>query len=173
MDTKNHPDPRTLVVVLLVFNTLLLGVGGFLVTVLIGVFSVLALATIGKPRVMVGALVWMVGTALLFLLPLYGGENAFLAVLSMIGYWANKFAVTISLGIYAINAIRPGELIAALNKIRAPQFIVIPVAVMLRFFPVVRQELTAVVDALSLRGVKVGPQLIWHPLRTIEYLLVP
>lgn len=70
----------------------------------------------------------------------------------------------------AVVSIRVGELMAALERLRLPRQLVIPVAVVLRFIPTVREESAAVASAMTGRGIslwRVGPSA-W-----LEYRLVP
>ena len=57
---------------------------------------------------------------------------------------------------------------------RLPGEVVIPMAVMFRFVPTMTEEWQAVSQALRLRGLgATGIHSILHPMRLLEYLLVP
>ncbi|WP_419820769.1 energy-coupling factor transporter transmembrane component T [Anoxybacterium hadale] len=66
------------------------------------------------------------------------------------------------------------EFMAAMNRIHVPKKLVIPLAVMLRYLPVVREDWRFIKDAMRLRDVSptlVG--LIIHPAMTLECVYVP
>lgn len=66
------------------------------------------------------------------------------------------------------------DLIKVLEKMKVPSFIVLPLAVTLRFIPTIRIEYLAIKDAMKVRGISLGWKDIFiHPNKKIEYLLVP
>ena len=66
------------------------------------------------------------------------------------------------------------EYMAAFEKFKIPNVIVIPLTVMFRFFPTVQEEWRCIRLAMSFRGIKLGASgLILHPVKTIEYIIVP
>lgn len=81
-----------------------------------------------------------------------------------------RLAPGLFLGYVAVISIQVGELMAALERLHTPHQIVIPVTVVLRFIPTVKEEFAAVAGAMSARGITlrhVGP-VTW-----VEYRLVP
>jgi energy-coupling factor transport system permease protein len=62
-----------------------------------------------------------------------------------------------------------GEAVAVFKKMHVPDVFALPVTFMLRFLPTVRNEFANVFAALHLRGL-LSPR---HPLRAIEYIIVP
>ena len=82
--------------------------------------------------------------------------------------------VVIGIGTWVVVSTRPSELTAAMLRLRFPRAVVVPAVVMLRFIPTVFQEIKAITEAQRLRGVFPGAWgTLTHPLRTVEYLLVP
>lgn len=63
----------------------------------------------------------------------------------------------------------PGEAVAVFKKMHVPDTFALPVTFMLRFLPTVKNEFASVFAALHLRGL-LSPR---HPLRAIEYIIVP
>ena len=61
------------------------------------------------------------------------------------------------------------EFVAAMERVRLPQRVIIPFAVVFRFFPTVLEEYRSICDAMRLRGVG------WRsgPVALVEYRLVP
>lgn len=62
------------------------------------------------------------------------------------------------------------DLIKAMERLKVPIYIVLPLAVTLRFIPTIQVEYRAIRDALRVRGLKIG---ILKPIKSVEFLLVP
>ena len=55
-----------------------------------------------------------------------------------------------------------------------PVKVIIPFAVFFRFLPTVTDEWEGIRKAMAFRGISLSPaQIITHPFRTIEYVLIP
>ena len=57
------------------------------------------------------------------------------------------------MGYYLISTTTVSEFVAAMERMHIPQKIVIPVSVVFRFFPTVREEYAAIRDAMKMRGI--------------------
>lgn len=97
-------------------------------------------------------------------------QGALNLILMIIASLFSRFVPGLIMGYYLISTTRISELIAALEKIRLPQQIVIPFAVMMRFFPTVIEENAAIRDAMRMRGIRLGGAKAGAML---EYRLVP
>lgn len=80
------------------------------------------------------------------------------------------FAPGIAMGYFVVITTTVSEFIAAMEKIRIPKQVTIPMSVMFRFFPTVMEEWSAINDAMRMRGIrmrggKAGAML--------EYRLIP
>lgn len=66
------------------------------------------------------------------------------------------------------------EFMTAMNRLRLPRAITIPLAVMLRYVPAIREDWGYIQDAMRMRGVSPSIKgLLAHPGRTIECVYVP
>ncbi|WP_176702764.1 energy-coupling factor transporter transmembrane component T family protein [Actinomyces vulturis] len=102
------------------------------------------------------------------------GQSAILAFFISMSFWMSRFTITTTLGIYALYSISPTQLASALRSMRLPRSFVNAVLVMLRFIPTIIAEFRAIQAAMRLRGIRLtGRDTILHPIRTVEYLLVP
>ena len=73
-----------------------------------------------------------------------------------------------------IKTTRISKLIAALSAMRLPVFVIIPIAVLLRFIPTVREEWSGIRKAMAFRGISLEPGAILRaPGKTVEYMLIP
>ncbi|WP_058235053.1 energy-coupling factor transporter transmembrane component T [Devriesea agamarum] len=85
-----------------------------------------------------------------------------------------RYCLAGAYGWFLITVVRPTEFMAAMTQIRAPRFLLVPIAVVLRFVPTVVTEARAIGDAMRMRGLIGGPlSVVCHPLRTAEYLVIP
>lgn len=77
-------------------------------------------------------------------------------------------------GTYAIKTTTVSEWIATFKKLHFPNWLLIPIAVMLRFFPAVREDYHHIRKAMAFRGIGTNPvDLMKQPIKTFEYILIP
>lgn len=73
-----------------------------------------------------------------------------------------------------ISNTKVGEFLSAMNRSHVPQKLVIPVAVMLRYVPTIREDWRHIRDAMRMRDVSLSLKgMITHPAMTVECLYVP
>jgi energy-coupling factor transport system permease protein len=73
-----------------------------------------------------------------------------------------------------ISTTKVNEFLSAMNRVHAPQKLVIPLAVMLRYIPSVREDWNYIKDAMKMRDV--SPSLkgfVTHPGMTVDCIYVP
>ena len=69
---------------------------------------------------------------------------------------------------------RTGELACGLQRLHVPRKTVCALCVMLRFFPTVAREFSAVLDAMKVRGMALAPKrIVAQPVQVMEQLIVP
>ncbi|MBC8615412.1 energy-coupling factor transporter transmembrane protein EcfT [Blautia faecis] len=72
------------------------------------------------------------------------------------------------LGVYFFCSTRVNEFVASMERMHIPQKVIIPISVMFRFFPTVKEEAQGIRDAMRMR--KIG---FSNPAQILEYHLVP
>jgi len=82
----------------------------------------------------------------------------------------SRFIPGIITGYYLVSTTKISELIASMERMRISPKIIIPFAVMIRFFPTVKEESAAISDAMRMRGIRLGGG---NPLAMLEYIIVP
>ena len=88
-------------------------------------------------------------------------------------YYFMRF-IPVMMAAAALGKASPGELIAALQKMRLPKTVIIPLAVSLRYMPGIAQEYQAIQEAARLRGVSLTLLgFLKDPQLTLECALVP
>ncbi|MCB2361699.1 energy-coupling factor transporter transmembrane component T [Clostridium estertheticum] len=167
-------DPRTKLLMMITITTLLLstgnkGVMNIIKPVLSAVPFLLLLTekqfkTAGKYLILYGLCFMIERIALSSI----GGIISFIlfAVCSIM----TRFAPGIMMGAFLLKSTSVSEFIASMEKIHIPEEIVIPLSVIFRFFPTIKQEYRAINDAMRMRGIRFGGK---NPLLIIEYRLIP
>lgn len=71
---------------------------------------------------------------------------------------------------YAVRTTRIDEFMAGMNRMHVPKGMTISLAVMLRFFPTIREEYAAIQDAMKMRGIRFGGGQAG---KMLEYRFIP
>lgn len=169
------PDPRTKLYLLFLSNLLLFFHTGIMVE--IAFTSLVLLLYIFSNRRKTGirlAILYAVLTCVeAFLIP-HVSEGILLNLLSMFAVGFRMILPCIITGAYAFSTTSMGEFVAAMRSMHIPESVVIPCAVVIRFFPTLKQDYRMIRDAMALRGITDGKgTLLFHPIRSLEYILMP
>ena len=73
-------------------------------------------------------------------------------------------------GVYVINTTTVSEFKAAMDKLHMPDSLTIPMCVMFRFFPTIREENDSIRAAMKMRGIRFGGGKAG---KMLEYRIVP
>lgn len=73
-------------------------------------------------------------------------------------------------GVYVINTTTVSEFKAAMDKLHMPDSLTIPMCVMFRFFPTIREENDSIRTAMKMRGIRFGGGKAG---KMLEYRIVP
>lgn len=118
----------------------------------------------------------LIFTVLLCIEPVLGKiytANIVFAIYMLI-YFVSRMTLIAMFGSYIINTTSVSEMLEALNKMRIPRSISIPFSVLLRFAPTIKIEFKALKENMKIRGILTGRYfLLLHPIKYIEYALVP
>ena len=163
-------DPRAKLYLLLLANLMLLFHVGTGAEAAATALCLLLFFLSGKARAGVRLSVLYFGLLAvdLFVVP-RAGESVLLNLLSLV-----SVGVRIITGAYAFSTTTVGELTAALRRMHLPESIIIPCAVVVRFFPTVGEDYRHIRAAMALRGIAAGRgALLRHPVQSLEYILMP
>lgn len=104
------------------------------------------------------------------LLPASGAVSA-ISLLITIAY---RFLPIIMAGVIILSRMRVNELIVALEQMRIPNMIIIPLAMAYRYVPTVRRELVYIRENMVMRGLDASISgMLRRPLETMEHLFIP
>jgi energy-coupling factor transport system permease protein len=81
-----------------------------------------------------------------------------------------RFMPGLMMGYFLVSTTTVSEFMAAMRRMHVTEKIAIPLSVMFRFFPTVREEYSAIGDAMRMRGVVLAGG---KPLKMLEYRFVP
>lgn len=168
-------DPRSKLALLLVSNVFLfMRLGPVLEVAFIGLVMV-AYLTSGHLR---AALRWLgIYLVLLgidvFMVPI-ADRSPVLTVVAALASGIRIMVPCLITGAYAFTTTRPSEFAAALRRMRVPERWIIPVVVVIRYFPTLRHQCQDILDAMRLRGIGGTPvAMLRHPRASVEHILVP
>ena len=166
-------DPRTKLALVLVLALFAMGgLGGDQLKAIKSVLSALPflLLLIERQwkRFARGVAMLVIGYGLLFAMPYLPGVLNYIAL--MCGGILTRFVVTVVMGEYLIATTSVSEFISAMERLRMPQAITIPMSVMFRLFPTIGSEWKSIRRAMTMRGIYLGGA---KGGQALEYQLVP
>lgn len=171
---KSFLDPRTKLLLVLVEAVLVLATAGgerlFWFRILFTALPFLLLFTAGKYKSCVtgGA---VLGITLFLEYAVFPNTRGTLAAfLLIIIAVITRFLPAYLIGAYVIQTTKVSEFKAAMEKMHMPDELTIPMCVMFRFFPTVREESASIHAAMKMRGIRMGGR---KASEMLEYRLVP
>ncbi len=172
--THANIDPRTKLF-LLVFVNIILIFSKNLIEEFILECSILLLAVVAKKYKF--AFKMFVIYSILVLIQIIGNEylkGIFNVMIVTFVAFIRKLIPCGTLGGIIVSTTKVNEFMTAMNRINMPKAVVIPIAIMLRYFPTTKEDYKAIIDAMKMRGI--APNIIGflkNPIMTIECIYVP
>jgi energy-coupling factor transport system permease protein len=168
------PDPRILILQIIVMSVLSFSFGNWTAVILLFV-AVDVLIWIFFDWRTSAKFLWGYLGALFFLQLL---QKVYIPVLSFLFPMILMVIIRV-MPVYMSCSILVGktpmnELLAALRKLHIPMIVLIPVAVMYRYIPTIRQEIVYVRESLVMRGLHSSVwKVLRHPVRSMEHFIIP
>ncbi len=169
-----HIDPRTklgLLVLVAVFSAFSNSAWMECVAIAVIMITGILLGRIGRTTVS-AAVFYLLWIFVRYGLPYMGG-----VIQTSLSAWfilMFKCYPCCMLGGIIIGTTHISEFMAAMSRMKVPKTIVIPLAIMCRYFPVVKEDWGYIKDAMSMRGLTLTPtDLIRNPSGVIDALYVP
>ncbi len=167
-------DPRTKLLLLILITAIVLGgFGGSRMEPFVYLFSILppvllfAAKQAGKALSGMLLIVFAYAAQILFMGKVHGTPGFLL--LFVTGIWS-RLLPGILMGKYVMTTTTVSEFIAAFERMHIPVQLTIPLSVMFRFFPTVREEFHAINAAMKMRNIQFGKK---NFVKAIEYRIVP
>lgn len=157
-------DPRTKLMLLLGVNVMLFLNHSLLYEGLLLVFCCASIGVSGDVRRAVKFLVlYIVMLALGFFVVPYLSRYVY-TLASFFVVLLRKFLPLLMLGQWILSGTQVGEFVAAMWRLRLPQSAIIPISVVFRYFPTVREEWNSIRSAMKMRGIGFSVEHLMAPL---------
>ncbi len=167
-------DPRARLVLFIVVDLLAIRSSALAPNLLFACLIAFLLACEGQRRFALRSLVAFVAVLLLEATLRSSEPEAALVVVMSLAVIVRIMMLVIMAFNYVGRTTDVGEFMAAMQEMRLPMALVIPIATVFRFVPTVREEYEGVMQAMSFRGMRVTwRSVLRHPALTIERILVP
>lgn len=166
-------DPRTKIIVLIILNLIVfwdapLHIAIFLVAI---PFFLLLFSKREKTALIYISAYILAVLGEIYLVPVTHGALNVLVV--MITNLIVRMMPGIVMAYYLLVTTKVSEFMAAMERIRIPEIITIPISVVFRFFPTLIEEFRSIMDAMRMRGIGLNIRTFKSPLTVLEYILVP
>lgn len=167
-------DPRTKLYTLLVFNIIMLTSvtegAAIYIKPFLAVLAFLFLLNARLPKMAaVYMALYIVSYHAEFFLQYVSGMSVFGFLIRFFSHMITRIVPGVMFAYSMLKTTKVSEFIAAMERLNISQKLLIPIAVMFRFFPTVSDEYRSIQDAMRLRGI--GFQK--GPVAMAEYRLVP
>lgn len=169
-----HLDPRTKLYLLIVGNVALFLAPSLLYEVVLVACIVILGVFAGAKRFTVKMAIVYAGMVVLHRIGTCYLVGTLQVVIVTFTVFIRKIFPCAMLGGILVSTTRVNEFMAAMNRIHMPKAMIIPMTVMIRYFPMVHEDYCYINDAMCMRDV--GPtftSLLTHPIRTVECIYVP
>lgn len=166
-------DPRTKIALTLTVSTILItgGVSGYMsyVRLFLATLSMLMLLSIKKYKIFISfSITFLVLHCIeIFIIPQTASMINFI-LNTIVGIY-NHMLPGFIMGYYTIASTKVSEFIASMERIKLPKSLIIPMSVIFRLFPTMKEEYHAINNAMKMRGITLSHGL----LKIIEYKIVP
>ena len=163
-------DPRTKFFILIIANLLLLFHLNTVSTNLFIILLVVLLILLG--RISVGiklALIYVIS----FAISMVNSENGIIVLLSYLAFSLNLMLPCIYSGVLLCTTTTPSQAVAALRKAKISEKIIVPLCVLMRFFPSLAQEIIHIHNAMKIRGLVTVGTIIKNPSLAFEHYIIP
>ena len=101
-------------------------------------------------------------------------HSAVFSVIGVFSFIVQRIIPFMLLGAVIQKQKNISEITTALERMHLPKSIILSIAVMFRYFPSIKDDLFIIIDAMKLKGLYTSKRAaLIHPIRTMEFVLVP
>ena len=167
-------DPRVKAFIFLLSCLYCMNMQSYLGIFIFGLFITILLILSGKVQYAVKLFLIFIAGLVVGYIGLSSSPNVFTMILGVIGTFFRLLMPVVMSFTLVFRTTKISEFLAAFQIIKAPASVTIPFAVLFRFIPTVSQEWEGVRQAMAFRGIGLTTsKLLFHPMLTGEYILVP
>ena len=101
-------------------------------------------------------------------------HSAFFSVIGILAFIVQRIIPFMLLGTVIQKQKNISEITMALERMRLPRGIILSIAVMFRYFPAIKEDFFVIIDSMKLKGLYTSKRsALLHPIRTMEFIIVP
>ena len=101
----------------------------------------------------------------------YVWDNILVGTLAIVvGGIFSRMIPTVAIGYYAVKTTKISEFVAGMEKMHVSEKIIIPLTVVFRFLPTLKEEFQSINDAMRMRGICFGGE---KTSKVLEYKMIP
>lgn len=159
-----HFDLRTKIIILIVVNVLLFLSTSFKLECILTVFCLLVTAIGGQPKSAFGFLVFFISMAAAeqFMIP--SSKGAVSTLILFVAVAVRKILPCLMIGKWILATTGVSEFVAVMWKLKLPLNMIIPVSVVFRYFPTLKEEWKSLRIAMKMRGINISMEHVFVPL---------
>lgn len=167
-------DPRTKFLLLIFLGCVSYFVNGELTSLALVSGVAIFIAGGSRPRTAAKMLAAFVAVDILCAFLTWVQIPIFSVIMSVFGVTVLKIIPIAGLGFWILATTPMDDLTVAMQRMYMPQAVTIPLVVMFRYIPTLGIEYRQIKNAMAIRGISdTYLKRIVHPVRTVEYILVP
>ena len=101
-------------------------------------------------------------------------QSAVFSVIGIVAFIVQRIIPFMLLGTVIQKQKNISEITMALERMRLPRGIILSIAVMFRYFPAIKDDFFVIIDSMKLKGLYTSKRsALLHPIRTMEFIIVP
>ena len=101
-------------------------------------------------------------------------QSAVFSVIGILAFIVQRIIPFTLLGTVIQKQKNISEITMALDRMWLPRGVILSIAVMFRYFPAIKDDFLVIIDAMKLKGLYTSKcAAILHPIRTMEFIIVP
>jgi len=101
-------------------------------------------------------------------------QSAVFSVIGILAFIVQRIIPFMLLGTVIQKQKNISEITMALGRMRLPRGIILSIAVMFRYFPSMKDDFLIIIDSMKLKGLYTSKcAALIHPIRTMEFIIVP
>ena len=101
----------------------------------------------------------------------YVWDNMLVGTLAIVvGSIFSRMIPTVAIGYYVVKSTKISEFVAGMEKLHVSEKIIIPLTVIFRFLPMLKEEFQSIDDAMRMRGICFGGK---KASKVLEYKMIP
>ena len=174
MNTKRKADPRTVLDIVFIFISFGLAVNKPLPSHVLLIICNFYLWDVRAYResVLYSGMYSIIAVSMFYIHYIPNSTIALMIV--SLSYFIQKFVIAVMMIIFLKKKTSMPSIISAMQTMKFPNIIAIPLIVVFRYLPSLKEDYGCLKDSLKIRGISIsGLRFLIHPIRSLELIIVP